>query len=106
MVICSLLKKHNSNPFFALSGFLNIFSSFNKRRWGKRWCMVVDNMFECYKTEESTVCEMNFFLCDCEVKRAVEETKSQLGLMITLNKVEKITVEVRLYKLGGIFITT
>ncbi|XP_062579830.1 uncharacterized protein LOC134241822 isoform X2 [Saccostrea cucullata] len=74
-------------------GYLNIYSSFNKRKWGKRWCMVRGNVFECYRNESSTVCELEIPLYPCVLKQAVEETKSELGLMISQNGREKITVE-------------
>ncbi|KAL3861433.1 hypothetical protein ACJMK2_007467 [Sinanodonta woodiana] len=74
-------------------GFLNIYSSFNKRKWGKRWCLVHDNNFECYRNESSEVCELEFLLRNCHLRRAVEETKSELGLMLQENNKEKITIE-------------
>lgn len=74
-------------------GYLNIYSSFNKRKWGKRWCAVRDNIFECYRNKSSTVCELEFPLHPCVLLQAVEETKSVLGLMISENGQEKITVE-------------
>ncbi|KAK3603514.1 hypothetical protein CHS0354_030373 [Potamilus streckersoni] len=76
-----------------LQGFLNIYSSFNKRKWGKRWCLVHDNSFECYRNESSEVCELDFLLRNCHLRRAVEETKSELGLMLKENNREKITIE-------------
>ncbi|XP_056011717.1 uncharacterized protein LOC125648626 isoform X2 [Ostrea edulis] len=74
-------------------GYLNIYSSFNKRKWGKRWCVVRGNVFECYRVESSTVCELQFPLRPCVLKQAMEETKSELGLMISENDKEKVTVE-------------
>ncbi|XP_059170438.1 uncharacterized protein LOC131951981 isoform X2 [Physella acuta] len=75
------------------TGYLYIFSSFNKRRWGKRWCLVRDNMFECYRTDHSKQFELNFLLRPCVVRRALAETNSELGLMIMEGGREKITVE-------------
>lgn len=74
-------------------GYLHIYSSFNKRRWGKRWCMVHENSFECYHTQSSEVCELEFPLGDCLLRRAVDETKSEMGLMLVENDREKITIE-------------
>ena len=56
--------------------------------------MVHENNFECYRTQTSEVCELEFMLHDCELRRAIEETKSELGLMLLENKREKITIEV------------
>lgn len=74
-------------------GYLNIYSSFNKRKWGKRWCKVLGNNFECYRNQISTVCELEFLLRGCILRRAIEETRSQLGLMLLENNREKITIE-------------
>ncbi|XP_052227306.1 uncharacterized protein LOC127842029 isoform X2 [Dreissena polymorpha] len=74
-------------------GYLSIFSNFNKRKWGKRWCMVHENNFECYRSPTSSVCELEFLLRDCVLRRAIEETKSELGLMLLENNKEKITIE-------------
>ncbi|XP_070206642.1 serine-rich adhesin for platelets-like isoform X5 [Littorina saxatilis] len=74
-------------------GYLNIFSSFNKRRWGQRWCMVRENMFECYRTQHSKPCELNFLLRKCVVRQALAETSSPLALMLLEDNKEKITVE-------------
>ncbi|KAH9514055.1 hypothetical protein Btru_030098 [Bulinus truncatus] len=74
-------------------GYLFIFSTFNRRKWGKRWCLVRENMFECYRTEQSRQCELNFLLRHCTVRRATSETNSELGLMILESGKEKITVE-------------
>ncbi|XP_078336674.1 uncharacterized protein LOC111137602 isoform X5 [Crassostrea virginica] len=74
-------------------GYLNIYSSFNRRKWGKRWCAVKDNVFECYKNKSSTVCELELPLRPCVLRQAVQETKSELGLMLLQNGTEKITVE-------------
>ena len=76
-------------------GYLNIYSSFNRRKWGKRWCAVKDNVFECYKNKSSTVCELELPLRPCVLRQAVQETKSELGLMLSQNGMEKITVEVK-----------
>lgn len=73
--------------------YLNVYSSFNKRPWGKRWCLVKLHTFECYQNSNSNICELNFLLKDCVVRWAKEETKSELGLMILNNNIEKITVE-------------
>eukprot|EP00106_Octopus_bimaculoides_P020721 XP_014788163.1 PREDICTED: uncharacterized protein LOC106882118 [Octopus bimaculoides] len=73
--------------------YLNIYSSFNKRRWGKRWCLVKMGEFECYMNQKNNVCELSFPLKDCVVRSAKTETKSDLGLMILKDNVEKITVE-------------
>lgn len=54
-----------------------------------------DNVFECYRNKSSTVCELEFPLHPCVLLQAVEETKSVLGLMISENGQEKITVEVK-----------
>uniref|UniRef100_A0A0L8FNX7 PH domain-containing protein n=1 Tax=Octopus bimaculoides TaxID=37653 RepID=A0A0L8FNX7_OCTBM len=77
----------------SISGYLNIYSSFNKRRWGKRWCLVKMGEFECYMNQKNNVCELSFPLKDCVVRSAKTETKSDLGLMILKDNVEKITVE-------------
>ncbi|KAK6965523.1 hypothetical protein BgiMline_029546 [Biomphalaria glabrata] len=74
-------------------GYLFIFSTFNRRKWGKRWCLVRENMFECYRTQQSRQCELNFLLRPCTIRRAVVETNSELGLMILESGKEKITVE-------------
>lgn len=74
-------------------GYLNIFSSFNKRRWGQRWCLVRENMFECYKSRTSHPCELNFLLKNCVLRQAIHETNSQLAIMLLENNKEKITVE-------------
>ncbi|BFZ23726.1 hypothetical protein BsWGS_26766 [Bradybaena similaris] len=74
-------------------GYLLIFSSFNKRCWGKRWCLVRQNMFECYKSDSSKQCELNFRLNSCILRRAVAETNSENGLMLMDAGREKITVE-------------
>ncbi|KAK3099750.1 hypothetical protein FSP39_009067 [Pinctada imbricata] len=74
-------------------GHLNIYSSFNKRKWGKRWCLIRENRFECYRNQTSSVCELDFQLRNCMLKRAVTETHSELGLMLTENNIEKITIE-------------
>nr|KAG5706478.1 hypothetical protein BaRGS_032871 [Batillaria attramentaria] len=74
-------------------GYLNIFSSFNKRRWGQRWCLVRENMFECYKTKTSHPCELNFLLKNCVLRQALAETNSPLAIMLLENNREKITVE-------------
>ncbi|CAI9741312.1 Hypothetical predicted protein [Octopus vulgaris] len=73
--------------------YLNIYSSFNKRRWGKRWCLVKMGEFECYMNQKNNVCELSFPLKDCVVRSAKTETKSDLGLMILKDNIEKITVE-------------
>lgn len=73
--------------------YLNVYSSFNKKSWGKRWCLVKLHTFECYQNSSSNICELNFLLKDCVVRWAKEETKSDLGLMICNNNIEKITVE-------------
>ncbi|XP_052082198.1 uncharacterized protein LOC127719885 isoform X1 [Mytilus californianus] len=75
------------------SGYLCIYSNFNKRKWGKRWCLVRDNTFECYKNETSGVCELDFLLRYCKLRRAMVETKSELGLMLVEKAGEKITIE-------------
>lgn len=54
-----------------------------------------DNVFECYKNMSSTVCELEFPLRPCILRQAVQETKSELGLMLSQNGTEKITVEVK-----------
>ena len=74
-------------------GNLCIYSNFNKRKWGKRWCLVRDNTFECYRHKESTVCELDFLLRYCKLRRAITETKSELGLMLVEKAGEKITIE-------------
>ncbi|XP_076451189.1 LOW QUALITY PROTEIN: uncharacterized protein LOC143287130 [Babylonia areolata] len=74
-------------------GYLNIFSSFNKRRWGQRWCLVRENMFECYRTQTSQPCELNFLLKTCVLRQALAETGSPLALMLLESNKEKITVE-------------
>ncbi|CAL1529783.1 unnamed protein product [Lymnaea stagnalis] len=74
-------------------GYLFIYSSFNRRKWGKRWCLVRDNVFECYRTDHSNKCELNFLLKPCVVRRAISETNSEHGLMILEGGKEKITVE-------------
>lgn len=79
---------------FFFSGYLCIYSNFNKRKWGKRWCLVRDNTFECYRRKESTVCELDFLLRYCKLRRAITETKSELGLMLVEKAGEKITIEV------------
>lgn len=75
------------------SGYLCIYSNFNRRKWGKRWCLVRENSFECYRNESSTVCELDFLLRFCKLRRAVTETKSEFGLMLVENSAEKITIE-------------
>ena len=55
---------------------------------------MLENNFECYRSPSSSVCELDFLLRGCILKRAIEETKSQLGLMLMENNREKITVEV------------
>ncbi|CAG5132972.1 unnamed protein product, partial [Candidula unifasciata] len=77
----------------AVDCYLLIFSSFNKRCWGKRWCLVNRNMFECYKSDSSKQCELSFLLKPCILRRAVAETNSENGLMIMDAIKEKITVE-------------
>ncbi|XP_067658774.1 actin filament-associated protein 1-like 1 isoform X2 [Haliotis asinina] len=74
-------------------GYLNIFSSFNRRRWGKRWCLVRENMFECYRNEKSKQFELNLLLKNCVFRRAVTETSSEYALMLLEDGKEKITVE-------------
>lgn len=74
-------------------GYLDIYSSFNKRKWGTRWCLIRENGFECYRTQSSEVCEMEFPLGSCVLRRAIEETKSEMGLMLVENNQEKITVK-------------
>ncbi|XP_025081557.1 uncharacterized protein LOC112556614 isoform X4 [Pomacea canaliculata] len=76
-----------------VQGHLNIFSSFNKRRWGLRWCLVRENMFECYLSQTSQHIELNFLLRKCIIRHAVAETKSPLALMLLEHDKEKITVE-------------
>ncbi|GAB1602284.1 hypothetical protein Ahia01_000507500 [Argonauta hians] len=78
----------------SIAGYLNIYSSFNKRRWGQRWCVVRGATFHCYMNHSSDVCELSFDLGQCTVRSAKAETKSELGLMV-LNEdgSEKITVE-------------
>ena len=93
---CCLVKRVNLLYVYFV-GYLGIYSSFNKRKWGKRWCMVHENSFECYRTQTSEVCELEFLLHDCVLRRAIEETKSELGLMLMENNREKITIEVNLY---------
>lgn len=80
--------------WFLDPGYLLIFSSFNKRCWGERWCLVRQNMFECYKSDSSKQCELNFLLKSCILRRAVVETNSENGLMIMDAGREKITVKV------------
>ncbi|XP_060580205.1 uncharacterized protein LOC132736992 [Ruditapes philippinarum] len=82
------MKKHIKHQ-----GYVDVYSSFNKRKWGKRWCLVHENNFECYRTQTSEVCELEFLLRNCILKRAIKETKSELGLMILENNREKITIE-------------
>ncbi|XP_041377808.1 uncharacterized protein LOC121390133 isoform X2 [Gigantopelta aegis] len=76
------------------AGYLEVFSSFNKRRWGKRYCLVRDNTFECYKTEQSKACELSFLLKPCVMRQAIAETQSNFSLMLLESGKEKITVEV------------
>ncbi|WAR13746.1 hypothetical protein MAR_003851 [Mya arenaria] len=82
------VKKHIKHQ-----GFLDIYSSFNKRKWGKRWCIVHENNFECYRSPTSDTCELEFLLRNCALQRAIKETSSELGLMLTENNREKITIE-------------
>ena len=42
------------------------------------------------------MCELEFMLHNCVLRRAIGETKSELGLMLLENNREKITIEVRL----------
>ena len=58
---------------------------------------MLENNFECYRSPSSSVCELDFLLRGCILKRAIEETKSQLGLMLMENNREKITVEVDIF---------
>ena len=80
--------------YLIFSGFLYIFSTFNRRRWGKRWCLVKGNMFECYRSKTSPMCELNFLLRSCVIRHAMDETNSPLAIMLLEDNTEKITVEV------------
>ncbi|XP_021372827.1 uncharacterized protein LOC110462913 isoform X2 [Mizuhopecten yessoensis] len=81
------------DPRIKHQGYLHIYSSFNRRRWGQRWCVVRGSMLECYRNETSTVCELEVWLRNCFLRRATAETKSELGLMLEEKGVEKITIE-------------
>ena len=61
---------------------------------------MLENNFECYRNQSSTVCELDFLLRGCVLRRAIDETKSELGLMLMENNREKITVEVCVCFLG------
>jgi len=50
--------------------------------------------FECYKAPTSHVCELDITLAGCVLRRAIQETGSELGLMLEENGREKITIEV------------
>ena len=90
----SIFLIHELIKFYLSIGYVDVYSSFNKRRWGKRWCLIHENNFECYRTQTSDVCELEFLLKNCILRRAIEETKSELGLMLLENNREKITIEV------------
>ncbi|GFN77015.1 actin filament-associated protein 1 [Plakobranchus ocellatus] len=106
-------EKEEIDPFMGVShkGYLSVFSSFNRRRWGRRWCVIRTNAFECYHQKKSRslkglkvqgpslsgvcwgTCELSFLLRPCILKRAVKETGSELGLMLQEEGKERITVE-------------
>ncbi|XP_033763670.1 uncharacterized protein LOC117344901 isoform X2 [Pecten maximus] len=86
-------KMCHTDPRIKHQGYLHIYSSFNRRRWGRRWCVVRGSMLECYRTNTSTVCELEVWLRNCFLRRATTETKSELGLMLVEKDVEKITIE-------------
>ncbi|XP_069118485.1 uncharacterized protein [Argopecten irradians] len=86
-------KMCHTDPRIKHQGYLHIYSSFNRRRWGRRWCVVRGSMLECYRNNTSTVCELEVWLRNCFLRRATEETKSELGLMLVEKEVEKITIE-------------
>ncbi|CAG5124584.1 unnamed protein product [Candidula unifasciata] len=75
------------------AGHVSVFSNFNKRCWGKRWCLVKGNMFECYLNELSHQCELTFPLKTCLLRRAVSEINSENGLMLVEGNKERITIE-------------